>query len=108
MARPLPYHSSPGQPAARPGSPTPRVPPPPQPEPADRPSTLVLLFPTALAGLAFVVAVGTLAYVLVRGDSKKPDAGETRPDPFGPPLAGYDFSTPKEALKSKARMDARI
>lgn len=77
-----------------------------EPAPA-RPGTFSLLLPTALAGLALLVSLGTLGYVLVRGTGKT-DATEAKPDPLGPGLAAYDLSTASKTLEAEARIEAKL
>ncbi|HJZ57655.1 MAG TPA: hypothetical protein VKE74_21995, partial [Gemmataceae bacterium] len=79
----------------------------PRPPAPARPNPVFLLVPTLLAGMAFLMALGTLTYVLIRG-SGKADTAEGRSDPLGSGLAAYDFSTPAKALESEAKMEAKL
>jgi hypothetical protein len=89
-------YDPPPRPARRPPSNPPTTPGPP-----------LMPVAVALSGLALLVAVGTLGYVLFRGTGKT-ESTEGKADPVGTGLAGYDFSTATRAMESEARMESKL
>lgn len=68
---------------------------------------LLMLAPIAMSGMAFLIACGTLGYVLFRGTGTT-ESTENTSGSAGSGLAAYDFTTASKAMESEAKMEAKL